>query len=166
MNKRLKLPIGIQTFEEIRSKGYVYIDKTKHLVDLIDTGKIYFLARPRRFGKSLTVSVSRYFARSPGDVDMTIKTSSFVGSIWLIFIIMVTSCSNKKDAFTPNVIPVESEVGNYSILNLSDYVTDIQYIPLETNDESLVANIQQIIYENGKILLLDNGMGDAALLII
>ena len=55
-NKRLKLPVGIQTFETIRTEGYVYVDKTKYLVDLIDTGKIYFLARPRRFGKSLTIS--------------------------------------------------------------------------------------------------------------
>ena len=55
-NKRLKLPIGIQTFEEIRTEGYVYVDKTQYLVNLIDTGKIYFLARPRRFGKSLTIS--------------------------------------------------------------------------------------------------------------
>ena len=54
--KQLKLPIGIQTFETLRTEGYVYIDKTKTLVDLIDTGQIYFLARPRRFGKSLTIS--------------------------------------------------------------------------------------------------------------
>jgi len=54
--KKLKLPAGIQTFEEIRKDGYVYVDKTKYLVELINTGKIYFLARPRRFGKSLTVS--------------------------------------------------------------------------------------------------------------
>ena len=54
--KRLKLPIGIQTFETIRTEGYVYVDKTKYLVNLIDSGHIYFLARPRRFGKSLTIS--------------------------------------------------------------------------------------------------------------
>ena len=54
--KKLKLPIGIQTFEELRTGGYVYVDKTKYLVELIDKGKIYFLARPRRFGKSLTVT--------------------------------------------------------------------------------------------------------------
>ena len=54
--KRLKLPVGIQTFEVLRKEGYVYVDKTKYLIDLIDTGKIYFLARPRRFGKSMTVS--------------------------------------------------------------------------------------------------------------
>ena len=55
-SKKLKLPVGIQTFEELRTDGYVYVDKTNYLVQLIDTGKIYFLARPRRFGKSLTVS--------------------------------------------------------------------------------------------------------------
>jgi len=55
-NKRLKLPIGIQTFEKLREGNFVYVDKTKYLVDLIDRGEIYFLARPRRFGKSLTIS--------------------------------------------------------------------------------------------------------------
>jgi len=54
--KRLKLPVGIQTFEELRTRGYVYIDKTQFLVELIDKGKFYFLSRPRRFGKSLTIS--------------------------------------------------------------------------------------------------------------
>ena len=55
-SKRLKLSIGIQTFEELRMDGYVYVDKTKYLINMIDTGKIFFLARPRRFGKSVTVS--------------------------------------------------------------------------------------------------------------
>ena len=54
--KPRKLPVGIQTFSEIREGNYVYVDKTKYLVDLIDNGKIYFLSRPRRFGKSLTIS--------------------------------------------------------------------------------------------------------------
>jgi hypothetical protein len=51
-----KLPIGIQTFDDIRNNGYLYVDKTRYLVDIIDTGKVYFLSRPRRFGKSLTIS--------------------------------------------------------------------------------------------------------------
>jgi len=55
-NKRLMLPVGVQTFEKLRKKNCVYVDKTKFLVQLIDLGSIYFLARPRRFGKSLTVS--------------------------------------------------------------------------------------------------------------
>jgi len=50
-----KLPIGIQTFHEIRDKekNYIYIDKTNLAHQLIDKGKYYFLSRPRRFGKSL-----------------------------------------------------------------------------------------------------------------
>ncbi len=50
-----KLPIGIQTFSQIRDKkeNYVYIDKTNLALDLINNGTYYFLSRPRRFGKSL-----------------------------------------------------------------------------------------------------------------
>ena len=51
----MKLPIGIQTFREIREKGYYYVDKTDHARRLVEGGKYYFLSRPRRFGKSLLV---------------------------------------------------------------------------------------------------------------
>ncbi|MDR2563848.1 MAG: ATP-binding protein [Prevotellaceae bacterium] len=54
--KLKKLPVGIQTFEKIRKGNYIYVDKTKYLVNLIDQEYICFCARPRRFGKSLTVS--------------------------------------------------------------------------------------------------------------
>ena len=54
--KLLKLPIGIQTFEKLRTEGCIYVDKTKYLIDLIDGGSVYFLSRPRRFGKSITIS--------------------------------------------------------------------------------------------------------------
>ncbi len=50
-----KLPLGIQTFREIRDGGYYYVDKTDYVRRLIDGGKHYFLSRPRRFGKSLLV---------------------------------------------------------------------------------------------------------------
>ncbi len=48
-----KLPIGIQTFKEIRDDNYIYIDKTKEALELIENYKYSFLSRPRRFGKSL-----------------------------------------------------------------------------------------------------------------
>jgi hypothetical protein len=51
--KRKKLPIGIQTFAEIREDNYYYVDKTDYALRLTDEGKYYFLSRPRRFGKSL-----------------------------------------------------------------------------------------------------------------
>ena len=51
-----KLPIGIQSFEKIRLGNYLYVDKTKQILQLIQNGECYFLSRPRRFGKSLTLS--------------------------------------------------------------------------------------------------------------
>jgi hypothetical protein len=48
-----KLPIGIQTFSEIREGNYYYVDKTPHIEQLVNQNKYYFLSRPRRFGKSL-----------------------------------------------------------------------------------------------------------------
>ena len=50
---RRKLPIGIQTFREMREENYYYVDKTAYIQRLMDEGKHYFLSRPRRFGKSL-----------------------------------------------------------------------------------------------------------------
>ncbi len=51
-----KLPIGIQSFKTIREDGYIYVDKTGHIHQMLEDGMLYFLSRPRRFGKSLTVS--------------------------------------------------------------------------------------------------------------
>lgn len=53
---RIKYPIGLQSFEELRRGGYVYVDKTGFIPSLLDK-KYYFLSRPRRFGKSLTLSM-------------------------------------------------------------------------------------------------------------
>ncbi|MCK5522208.1 MAG: AAA family ATPase, partial [Thiomargarita sp.] len=51
-----KLPLGIQTFSEMIKEGYLYIDKTQKMAELLQAGKYLFLSRPRRFGKSLLVS--------------------------------------------------------------------------------------------------------------
>ena len=51
-----KLPIDEQSFEKMREKGRLYIDKTRHIHRMTDQGTFYFLSRPRRFGKSLLVS--------------------------------------------------------------------------------------------------------------
>ena len=56
-----KLPISIQTFSEIITKGMVYVDKTEHIFRLVSEGKYYFLSRPRRFGKSLLLNTIKSF---------------------------------------------------------------------------------------------------------
>jgi len=58
-----KYPIGIQTFQDIRNGNYCYIDKTDLIYRMSDEGKVYFLSRPRRFGKSLLLStLEAYFS--------------------------------------------------------------------------------------------------------
>ena len=58
----MKYPIGIQSFDRIIEEGYAYVDKTDKIYDLTHEGSIYFLSRPRRFGKSLLVStLKNYF---------------------------------------------------------------------------------------------------------
>ena len=57
----MKYPIGIQSFDRIRNEGYVYVDKTDLIYQLVTTGSIYFLSRPRRFGKSLLVSTLEHY---------------------------------------------------------------------------------------------------------
>ena len=61
-NNRI-LPVGIQSFEEIRKKGYLYVDKTDIVWQLANTGKKYnYLSRPRRFGKSVLIdTLESYF---------------------------------------------------------------------------------------------------------
>ncbi len=51
-----KLPIGLQTFSELINGNYYYVDKTPLIEKMAETGKFYFLSRPRRFGKSLLLS--------------------------------------------------------------------------------------------------------------
>jgi len=51
------LPIGIQTFENLIQGNFIYVDKTKLIYDLVKPEQaVYFLSRPRRFGKSLLIS--------------------------------------------------------------------------------------------------------------
>lgn len=56
-----RYPIGQQDFKDIREGGFAYVDKTGFIPKLLDGSKFYFLARPRRFGKSLFLSTLEYF---------------------------------------------------------------------------------------------------------
>ena len=57
----MKYPIGIQSFDRIREDGYMYVDNTALIYNLVKEGTIYFLSRPRRFGKSLLVSTIKHY---------------------------------------------------------------------------------------------------------
>ena len=72
MNREMKYPIGIQSFETIRKGGYVYLDKTD-LIYRLAQGHVYFLARPRRFGKSLLLDTLRCYFEGRRDLFEGLK---------------------------------------------------------------------------------------------
>ena len=62
MDNKLKLPVGIENFEEIRKSGFYYIDKTRLIEQLLQNwGKVNLFTRPRRFGKTLNMSMLKSF---------------------------------------------------------------------------------------------------------
>lgn len=69
MEQLLKYPVGLQTFAELRTKGYLYIDKTAYVYKMVHgDAKYVFLSRPRRFGKSLLVSTIKSFFEGRKDL--------------------------------------------------------------------------------------------------
>lgn len=71
MVSTLKLPVGIENFEEIRRNRFYYVDKTKLIEQLVETGgKVTLFTRPRRFGKTLNMSMLRSFFETGSDASL------------------------------------------------------------------------------------------------
>ena len=69
MAEKAKLPMGIENFKEIRTGGFYYIDKTGLIKTLLrNPGKVNLFTRPRRFGKTLNMSMLRYFFETGSDI--------------------------------------------------------------------------------------------------
>ena len=64
----MKYPIGVQHFESLRKDGYLYVDKTRLVYDIVSKGRYYFLSRPRRFGKSLLISTLQAYYEGKRDL--------------------------------------------------------------------------------------------------
>jgi len=68
MDNKLMLPTGIEDFKEIRTDGYYYVDKTALIEQVLDKrSKVTLFTRPRRFGKTLNMSMLRYFFETGTD---------------------------------------------------------------------------------------------------
>lgn len=71
----MKYPVGIQSFEALRNGGFVYVDKTDIIYNMVSQKGTYFLSRPRRFGKSLVVSTLEAFFLGRKDLFKGLKIS-------------------------------------------------------------------------------------------
>lgn len=92
MTGKEKLPMGIENFEEIRTKGYYYADKTGLIKILLENpGKVNLFTRPRRFGKTLNMSMLKYFFGEENNsmlfdgLDIS-REKSFVMNLWESFL--------------------------------------------------------------------------------
>ena len=145
------LPIGEQNFEEIRKNNWLYVDKTKKILQMIENGKYYFLSRPRRFGKSLTISTLEAMFKGKTELFKDLYAENWV----------------KSHAKHPNpVIKLDMSVlGNYqnieefnnSIIKSLErflFVNDLNF-PSEKNAGSMLSNIITRLYkEFGKVVVL------------
>ncbi|MCR5621644.1 MAG: ATP-binding protein [Treponema sp.] len=68
MTELKRFPIGLQDFAQIRRNGYYYVDKTAIIYEMVSAGRVYFLSRPRRFGKSLLVSTLKCYFEGRKDL--------------------------------------------------------------------------------------------------
>ena len=146
-----KLPIGIQTFEKINKENYLYVDKTKQILKMIENGECYFLSRPRRFGKSLTISTLE--AMFKGKVELF---KGLYAEDWV-----------KEKAKNPNpVIKLDmspfskykdrESLNNSIIKNLERFLflNDLDF-PSEKNAGDMFANIITRLYKQfGKVVVL------------
>jgi hypothetical protein len=151
METKLKLPLGIQTFEKIREDNYIYVDKTRFLVSLINNGTVYFFARPRRFGKSLTVSTL--------DAMFSGKKELFKG-------LYAEEFMNRPDYHTSPVIRLDMScvTTNEGIQGVKTSLTRLMLAQAERHDAEITENtssgeiFSELIYKlykrQGKVVVL------------
>ncbi|MBF0201891.1 MAG: AAA family ATPase [Desulfamplus sp.] len=96
------LPIGDPSFESIRSANNLYVDKTRHIFQMITGGKYYFLSRPRRFGKSLTISTLRCLFQGQKDLFSGLWIAQHSDWQWQVHPVVVIDFNGKLKFFCLN----------------------------------------------------------------
>ena len=151
--KPLILPKGIQSFEKLRERNCVYVDKTNFLIDLIENENVCFLSRPRRFGKSLTVSTFKAIFSGKKELFKGLYAEEFL---------------NRPDFIPSPVIHLDMSTVAY-IKGFDDITESIIYTVLHAADEldvelnnfSLSNILEKLITETAKkynqkaVLLID-----------
>ncbi|MBR1433926.1 MAG: AAA family ATPase [Bacteroidales bacterium] len=122
-------PIGIQTFEEIRTKGFVYVDKTDLVFKIVSEGKYYFLSRPRRFGKSLLISTFEDYFKGQKDLFQGLTIASKEKD-WTIYPVLRIDMAAGKYRNSPSALDsklktiLEGWEAEYGITSIAEEFSD------------------------------------------
>ncbi len=140
--ERLKLPVGIESFEEIRREGFYYIDKTGLIRDLLNNwGKVNLFTRPRRFGKTLNMSMLKSFFEIGADKALfdglaisqeTALCEAYMGKFPVIFISLKGVDGLRfEDAYGMLRRIIRAEVSRLQMLLDSERISEDDKKPLE-----------------------------------
>jgi Predicted AAA-ATPase/PD-(D/E)XK nuclease superfamily len=140
------LPIGIQTLSEIRAKNGIYVDKTPLIHQLVTSGKYYFLSRPRRFGKSLTISTLK---------ELYLGNKAIFEGLWIY---------DKWDWSKTNpVIHISFDELDYKEIGLNKVISDelkkwAKHYKVRLTNESIKSQFKELLEKvskkHGKVALL------------
>ena len=140
--ERKKLPVGIENFEEIRREGFYYIDKTGLIRDLLNSwGKVNLFTRPRRFGKTLNMSMLKCFLEVGADKSLfdglaitkeTALCEAYMGKFPVVFISLKgVDGLTFEDAYGMLRLLIRSEVSRMRVLLESERIAGDDKKPLE-----------------------------------
>jgi hypothetical protein len=111
-----KLPLGLNTLSELIESEYLYVDKTKYAYNMITGGRRYFLARPRRFGKSLFVSTLQEILEGNKKLfdGLWIANSDYQWQEYGVIALDISAFGiNSVEKFTTNLTEAFQEIANY-----------------------------------------------------
>ena len=178
MTRKKKLPVGIESFEEIRTEGFYYVDKTGMIRDLLDRwGKVNLFTRPRRFGKSLNMSMLKCFfeigakkelfdgLEIAGETDLC---GAYMGKFPVVSISLKGICAGDFQTARNLAVKVINEearrmqlLQESSRLSSEDKELHLALMAREMDDETLIFSIRELselLYKHyGKktIILID-----------
>ena len=154
MSEKLQvLPIGIQSFGPLRQNGYLYVDKTERLLNLVEAGERYFLSRPRRFGKSLTLSTL--------DAMFSGKAELFEGlaaEAWVRDQAKRPSPVLRRDMSGLGQYDSSEGLSNAIIMSLEDFAEDHDLaLKAEPSCERMLKRVLRALYKKGGpvVVLID-----------
>ena len=142
MKQKNVLPIGIENFEEMLKSGYYYVDKTMFIKELLDLkGKVNLFTRPRRFGKTLNLSMLRYFFEDTRDAGKNVRNKElfrnlkimdagekYTGQMGMYPVINMTLKSAKQpvfeSAYSKMKLEIADEFKRHSYILESDKIDD------------------------------------------
>jgi hypothetical protein len=144
-----KLPLSVSNFETMITEDYIYVDKTKYIYDLITKGRLYFLSRPRRFGKSLLISTLKHIFTGNKELFHSLwieKQSDYEWSKYPIIHLDFSSLQND----TAEIL--QGSFSSYLSEIAQDHGLELKETLLANKTRELVKKIAQ---KNKVVLLID-----------